>query len=677
VPSCQDKECGDNGCGGNCGECESGYCQEGSCIELDATCSAAAAVGCDETVSGISNGMEGAVAAFESYSCQTFGSDDYSNGPEIVYEFTSEIDQVVFITGADDDALDVTVLKDEGEGCADSNTACLEQGLNNVAISAEAGETYYIVWDSSSSSTPIVADFGFTVTCCEPTGCDGSYCGDDGCGNNCGCDAGDVCNPDTETCGAAAAGDVCGAAFELDSVSLPTTVEGTTVGATDQYGYSAGKCPPETGGWGSNAPDVAYAFTPEETAEYHLSLTSEHDANLYIVSDCDNIDGSCLGGDEDIGSGLTEDFAVTLEGGVVYYIIVDGYGAGQAGTYSLTVGEPCSISCDGKTCGTNGCSGTCGTCELGESCDAGTCVEVATECAATAELTCGETFEGATNVGEGASFAFSGYTCEQAFGTADYEAGTEAIFTLTPSEDAVITISGVESGGLDVTVLEADETDACVDTEELCLANDNGEVTFSGQAGQPYYVIWDGPDTESFGIQVDCCITQVCDNDVCGTNCGEPCGCGDGTFCDFAGGVCGDEGDSCDAALTIVPGEEANGSNEELYGFTDKLTAAGCPGPGPATGDGDGQADVVYSLIPEQDGIHTISMPNYVSFAGPSLVYITGDCAGGCLAYADFFSDSPIEVALVGGTEYFIVVDSYGPTELGEFTLLVEGPDEE
>lgn len=65
------------------------------------------------------------------------------------------------------------------------------------------------------------------------------------------------------------------------------------------------------------------------------------DLALYIVTDCDDIDGSCVWVSDGGGTGDSETILFDAEAGMSYYIIVDGF-AGAFGTYELTL-EPFSI----------------------------------------------------------------------------------------------------------------------------------------------------------------------------------------------------------------------------------------------------------------------------------------------------------------------------------------------
>ena len=131
-------------------------------------------------------------------------------------------------------------------------------------------------------------------------------------------------------------GDTCADPFTVGALPFSTT--GNTAGASNDYSYTAGSCPPETGGWGAGSSDHAYAFEPAANGTYHITL-SGFDSNLYVVTDCSDVNGSCVGGDEEVGGSATETLTLNLSAGTTYYIIVDGWNnsGNTTGSYTLTV----------------------------------------------------------------------------------------------------------------------------------------------------------------------------------------------------------------------------------------------------------------------------------------------------------------------------------------------------
>ena len=175
-------------------------------------------------------------------------------------------------------------------------------------------------------------------------------------------------------------GDTCAVAFSVGG--LPFSTDGDTSGATDDYAYSSGQCPPETGGWGNNAPDEAYAFDPPTDGNYTITLNAAYDSNLFVVTDCGDVDNSCVGGDEVVGSGNQESLSLDLSAGTTYYILVDGWsGAGAAGGYSLTVDYSQPTCADYCTTVMSSCTG-----DNAQYADQATCVAY---CATWAQLPAG------------------------------------------------------------------------------------------------------------------------------------------------------------------------------------------------------------------------------------------------------------------------------------------------
>lgn len=229
-PDCTGKECGSDGCGGTCGA----GCADGE-LCVAGQCTTDAPVGsCPRPIPLLADGaellgthvIEGDTSdAIHSVSptCNLA-----SEAKELVYTFT--IDQVVGIdarmTGFD------TVLDLRRADCEDSGAtvACSDDATppgNNgsrVATLLQPG-TYYLIADgyNALASGPFTLTVGFTAGCVPQ--CDGRFCGDDGCGGQCGeCAGGEVCTPggrcqadpcvpqcDGRECGSDGCGGTCGA----------------------------------------------------------------------------------------------------------------------------------------------------------------------------------------------------------------------------------------------------------------------------------------------------------------------------------------------------------------------------------------------------------------------------------------------------------------------------------
>jgi hypothetical protein len=132
-------------------------------------------------------------------------------------------------------------------------------------------------------------------------------------------------------------GDTCADPIVIDPASLPYADSGNTLFYSDDYGYSAGVCPGETSGANAGAEDVVYSFTPTVSADYTFTFTTTWNSTVYLVTDCANVDGTCLAGDD---NGNPEAVTASLTAGTTYYVIggqVSNTTAGLGGPYDLMV----------------------------------------------------------------------------------------------------------------------------------------------------------------------------------------------------------------------------------------------------------------------------------------------------------------------------------------------------
>ena len=123
---------------------------------------------------------------------------------------------------------------------------------------------------------------------------------------------------------------------------LPTSLEGTTSGYTDDYDEV---CPYVGGG----APDVVYSITPESDMAVNMSLCySSFDTKLYVYENAAGTlavttDGADACADDAYPPGVDDCTiwtsyieGVSMTAGNTYYVVVDGYGASE-GDYVLDI----------------------------------------------------------------------------------------------------------------------------------------------------------------------------------------------------------------------------------------------------------------------------------------------------------------------------------------------------
>ena len=157
-----------------------------------------------------------------------------------------------------------------------------------------AGETVFVIVDGFSNYSPYAG--GYTLTLdepCVPT-CGGSS-GHNGCGGVCGeCVDGDICSDEGMCLDAAdIPGNVCTNPF---NISPGETIQGDSTAASNAFSFSANVCEGTSGAKGGASRDLVYRFEAPESAVYEVTLTSEFDSALYVLTDCEDIDNSCLGG---------------------------------------------------------------------------------------------------------------------------------------------------------------------------------------------------------------------------------------------------------------------------------------------------------------------------------------------------------------------------------------------
>ncbi len=254
---------------------------------------------------------------------------------DVVYQITPDTTGVYTIEFATTWDATVYAVTD----CADIDNSCVAGADNGnpetLVTELVAGETYFIIGGHWSNTTP-GSGGAYTLNvsaACIPAECDGISCGDDGCGGTCGCDDGNVCGDGT--CEPAAVGDQCGNPFIVGA--LPYTDSGDVDDYFNDYGYSAGSCPGETGGFNGGAEDVVYAFTPETDGDYEIVFDTTWDSTVYMVTDCDDVNNTCVAGED---NGNPETITASLTGGTTYFIIGGHWSnstLGGGGTYTLNI----------------------------------------------------------------------------------------------------------------------------------------------------------------------------------------------------------------------------------------------------------------------------------------------------------------------------------------------------
>lgn len=175
APDCAGKECGSDGCGGYCGSCPdgSGCNGAGQCEELQ-SCELAHAIVCGGKVDGNTETYDNGMS---SYSCKGY----LGSGPEVGYVFTAEADDHIVVDLYTPFAnLDLLITDASCEP-----DSCLTYDDDHAELDVKAGKKYFLMVDGQGGNA---GPFTLSLSChssCTPD-CAGKECGTDGCGAQCG-----------------------------------------------------------------------------------------------------------------------------------------------------------------------------------------------------------------------------------------------------------------------------------------------------------------------------------------------------------------------------------------------------------------------------------------------------------------------------------------------------------
>ncbi len=128
--------------------------------------------------------------------------------------------------------------------------------------------------------------------------------------------------PENDTCDGAIV--IAPGAFDL---------AGDLTAANDDYDPGSGGCT----GYAAAGNDAVYAVHLEPGDRLTATYTNVADGSLYLISDCADPVGSCVAGADDTVGGQDEVIDFTNEGDAAMdlYLVVDCYGSGNGGTYTL------------------------------------------------------------------------------------------------------------------------------------------------------------------------------------------------------------------------------------------------------------------------------------------------------------------------------------------------------
>jgi hypothetical protein len=285
-------------------------------------------------ISGFANDYDPAATGT---SCTGYAAE----GPDAVFQFTGQKDDVVTVKLGSDDydtSLYITTTCADTTTCVAGADDVFTAGTEEINFVVPSTGDYYVIADSFTPSPTgqFTLELSAQTPICTP--------------NSTTCDAGgqniDVCDDvglTTQSVACDASGCVPGESFcatrdgERCVEAIDATAGGQFMGDyanfTDDYfddGFNS--CT------GSQTPGTDAAYFVDLTAGQALTATLNSpnvDSALYVVRNCTDTVGSCLDGEDLIGT--DESVTYTATGDERVFIIVDAFDAGPTGAYTLDV----------------------------------------------------------------------------------------------------------------------------------------------------------------------------------------------------------------------------------------------------------------------------------------------------------------------------------------------------
>ncbi|MHC4839110.1 MAG: hypothetical protein ACYTF3_13180 [Planctomycetota bacterium] len=153
---------------------------------------------------------------------------------------------------------------------------------------------------------------------------------------------------------------------DLPTLRVGEAFEGRTAGNS----LAAGSC------GGGDAPEQVVRFESPARATWTFeTVGSDYDTVLYVRRVCAQADSEITCNDDIMANALQSRVIADLAAGEVVYLVVDGFNRGGAFRLTAEQVEDCAPSCEGRTCGDDGCGGSCGGCADDRICRNSQCVE--------------------------------------------------------------------------------------------------------------------------------------------------------------------------------------------------------------------------------------------------------------------------------------------------------------
>jgi hypothetical protein len=144
--------------------------------------------------------------------------------------------------------------------------------------------------------------------------------------------------------------DFCSNAYRIERCTAGTQ-EGSTAGYQNDYNPGSSGCT----GWTAGGRDAVRWLDLQEADLCHFVYTQlQADASFYLVTDCADVNGSCVAGADQTVGGQAETIDWSCPASGTYFLILDSYETDSGGqwtlAYEVTCPTPVGVCCVGVTC---------------------------------------------------------------------------------------------------------------------------------------------------------------------------------------------------------------------------------------------------------------------------------------------------------------------------------------
>lgn len=414
--------------------------------------------------------------------------------------------------------------------------------------------------------------------------------------------------PSTPAVQAPPPNDTCEGAILLTCGNI--SLSGSTDQATNNYAFvdTANSCT----GYASYGKDVVYKLNVGVGDSLWINYQNVADGSIYLVSDCNDVDGSCVAGSDDSSNpGTTESLRYRFVVSGIYYLILDSYGLNTSGVWTAS-GQ---LICGPQTPPPND------LCEIAPT------------------LPCG-TFE----LSGSTQYAHNNYTFPSAFGscTGFTEEGRDVVYRLniTAGDSLRVFYTSQTANGAVYIIADCnDEVNTCVWGEDQNTVGEPEDLRYKFPFSGVYYLILDSRGAESFSNWT-ATGTLVCANPP-------------------------PPNDRCVDALPIPCGAINWSGNTHFatndYYFGENTACTGYPADG---------RDVVYRLDAYAgDTLHV----DYRALTSDATMYLVTDCSDvvtSCVVGVDqgVFSDyETLHWVFTTNGTYYLILDTVDPDAWSEW----------